>query len=571
MLIGVDDDPFSLCYTHLQVGNRVHQQWLLAAASGGLQVLIFPTPGVYLLCWVALAPLFIALLRAPEVEILGPGGEKNSISLAQGFLVAYLSGIIWYAGSCYWVFHVMHVYGGLSAPVAGGILFLFCLYLALYHGLFGLLLVRVSRGSGGVARALLLAPFLWVAVELARARITGFPWDLLGTAQVNNIPLTRLATLTGVYGLSFVIVVVNTIFAAAFLLPRYRMRLAGVAVISAVALQLGSFSQPPASPTTNLALLVQPDIDILTAEQWTEERFDKTLATISQISRNPEAANASAPRLIIWPESPAPFYMNDPKLTGYLGALARDQQSYVLAGVVGLSASNQPGTAYKIYNSAELFGPGGYPMDRYDKVHLVPFGEYVPFKQLFSFAQKLTREVSDFSSGSKRKVMTLSATPEAPMSGMEHMQNTQPAVDSPSSQGHKLGVFICYESVFPDEVREFAAHGAELFVNISNDGWFGHSGAPGQHLNMARMRAIENHRWVLRATNSGITVSIDPYGRVVTRAPRDRQLSIAVPYSFETGTTFYTRHGDWFAWLCAIITLAALLIRFRLVFMRAAD
>jgi apolipoprotein N-acyltransferase len=154
---------------------------------------------------------------------------------------------------------------------------------------------------------------------------------------------------------------------------------------------------------------------------------------------------------------------------------------------------------------------------------------------------------------------------------MENMHHVQPNTDSSASEGRKLGVFICYESVFPGEVREFAAHGAELFVNISNDGWFGHSGAPGQHLNMARMRAIENHRWLLRATNSGITVSIDPFGRVVAQAPRDRQLSQAVPYSFETGTTFYTRHGDWFAWLCAIITLAALLIRFCLVFLRAAD
>ena len=547
--------------------KRSHQEWLLAAASGGLQVLIFPTPGLYFLCWLALAPLLLAVLRQPAVEVLGPGESAGSISLLRGFLLGYSAGVIWYAGSCYWVFHVMHVYGGLSSAVAAGILFLFCLYLGVYHGLFGLLLVRVSRESGGIARALLLAPFLWVAVELARARITGFPWDLLGTSQVDNIPLTRLATLTGVYGLSFVIVVVNTIFAAAFLFPQHRRRLAAVAVASALSLQMGSFSRPAPVPATHSAVLVQPDLAILEPDQWTEERFDQTLVKISQLSRKREASVSPSPHLIIWPESPAPFFVNDPKLNAALATLAHDQSSYVLAGVIGLSAAPHPGGAYKVFNSAELYGPGGLPLDRYDKIHLVPFGEYVPFKRLFSFAGKLTREVSDFSRGTQRKVMTLAAAPAEGVA-MEHMHHGPAAVSGP---GHKLGVFICYESVFPDEVREFAAHGAEVFVNISNDGWFGHSGAPGQHLNMARMRAIENHRWLLRATNSGITVSIDPYGRVVTRAARDLPLGTVVPYSFESGTTFYTRHGDWFPWLCAIITIAALVVRFRFVMMRPAD
>ncbi|MGH9650510.1 MAG: apolipoprotein N-acyltransferase, partial [Terriglobales bacterium] len=174
---------------------------------------------------------------------------------------------------------------------------------------------------------------------------------------------------------------------------------------------------------------------------------------------------------------------------------------------------------------------------RYDKIHLVPFGEYVPFSSLLFFAGKLTREVGDFVPGHERTVFDL-------------------------GEG-KMGVFICFESIFPDEVREFAALGAQVFVNVSNDGWFGETGAPGQHLNMARMRAIENHRWLLRATNSGITAAIDPHGRVVMRGPRNVRAALDVPYAYVGETTFYTRHGDWFAFGCAIIAVAALLVALR--------
>jgi apolipoprotein N-acyltransferase len=187
----------------------------------------------------------------------------------------------------------------------------------------------------------------------------------------------------------------------------------------------------------------------------------------------------------------------------------------------------------QVFNSASLIAPSGEWQARYDKIHLVPFGEYVPFKTVLGFAQQLTAEVGDFVPGSRRTVFDL---------------------------GHyKLGAFICYESIFPNEVRQFAANGAQVFVNISNDEWFGHSGAPGQHLNQARMRAIENNCWLLRGTNTGVTASIDPYGRVVDSAPRDVRTSLDAPFSVVTRTTFYTRHGDWFAWLCAIISMSIII------------
>jgi apolipoprotein N-acyltransferase len=519
--------------------------WGLAVLSGVLQVLVFPLPGQYWLCWVALAPLIVAILgaRRRQVELLdASGADLRPLRLRSGFAIGYVSGIIWYGGTCYWVYHSMHVYGRLPAAVSAGILVLFCLYLGLYHGLFGLLIALAARRrAAGIGRALLLVPFVWVAVELARARITGFPWDLLGTAQVNNIPLTRLATFTGVYGISFEIALVNTAFAAAFLVPRRRRpALFLAALITSAVLQAGVFVTPRRSAADRIAVLVQENIPILDANDWTPEFFQRTIADLKTLSVSGalEAERTQGiPGLVVWPESPAPFFVTDPTFHRDVSEVATLAKSYIVVGGLGMKYVADPKRPPELYNSAALIGPNGDWAARYDKVHLVPFGEYVPFKWLFVFAEKLTREVGDFTPGSDRRVL--------------------------DAGSYKIGSFICYESIFPDEIREFAQRGAQVFVNISNDGWFGSSGAPGQHLNMARLRAIENRRWVLRATNTGITASIDPYGRVVTRAPANQRLEVQAPYALISTTTFYTRHGDWFAYLCVITSMVGLALRVR--------
>jgi len=219
--------------------------------------------------------------------------------------------------------------------------------------------------------------------------------------------------------------------------------------------------------------------------------------------------------------------------------MARDTHLWVVTGAIG-SASRMPGgaAASQVFNSAALVSPSGDWTARYDKVHLVPFGEYLPFPHLFAFAGGLTKEVGEFSTGGSRAPLDAGST--------------------------RLGVFICYESVFPGEVRQFADEGAQVFVNLSNDGWYGDSGAYAQHLNQTRMRAIENDRWILSATNTGVTASIDPYGRTVARLPRKERGALAAPYALTIVTTFYTRHGDWFAWLCAIISAGVLITRFGL-------
>jgi apolipoprotein N-acyltransferase len=507
--------------------------WLLAILSAILQVLIFPLPNLYLLSWIAVAPLLVALIRArrpPTLQLQG-GIKLLPARPLQGFALGYLCGILWYGGNCYWVYSTMKQYGGISAPGAAALLFLFCLYLGLYHGLFGLLVASVAKASERMA--LVLSPFLWVAVELARTRITGFPWDLLGIAQVDNIPLARIVRFTGVYGISFEIMVVNTAFAAAFIIQRNRrMQLLLAATAAAFVLQIGRWMPIPAFPADRSAILVQPNIPILAGGDWTQQYFQDTLSDLARISLNPATGEQRHPELIMWPESPAPFYSNDPAFREAISNVAKNAQAWVVVGNVGTQNVSSRAPRPEIFNSAALVNPTGEWVARYDKVHLVPFGEYVPFKTLFGFAGGLTKEVGDFSQGVVR----------APL----------PAGDE------KLGVFICYESIFPDEVRRFAANGAQVFVNISNDGWYGDSGAYAQHLKQARMRAIENDRWLLRDTNTGVTAAIDPYGRVVQTVPRKIRTALTASYALESSTTFYTRHGDWLAYACAIISIGAI-------------
>ncbi len=517
--------------------SQIHPSaWILILLSAVLQILIFPLPGLYIFCWLALTPLIIAILRARpagELEVAGSVRLQPATPF-QGFLLAYVCGIIWYAGTCYWIFDTMRQYGGLSTPMAVLVLFLFCCYLGLYHGLFGLLLSLLARPRD-YRRALVLAPFLWVAVELARTRITGFPWNLLGIAQVDNIALCRIASWTGVYGISLEIVLVNVALAASFLVPRAKRATMLVAALAAAAvLQAGSLVEAPAAKADRAALLVQENVPI--EADWTPVYFQQTLTDLTQLSAR--SAGSQAPGkvdLVVWPESPAPFFTNDARFRNAVSQMARDTKARVVVGAIGSNAA-QPNGEGAVFNSAALIDPNGEWISRYDKVHLVPFGEYLPFPSLFSFAGGLTKEVGQFEHGTSHRPL--------------------------GAGGELLGLFICYESIFPDEVRQSADQGAQVFVNISNDGWYGDSGAYAQHLNQTRMRAIENERWLLSATNTGVTASIDPWGRVAARIPRKQRAVLVAPYTLTSVTTFYTRHGDWFAYACAIISAGALLWRF---------
>jgi apolipoprotein N-acyltransferase len=529
--------------------RQIHfSAWLLVAVSALLQAVIFPLPGIYVLSWVALAPLIVALLRArpaSELQIAGAVRLRPATPL-QGFLLGYVCGILWYAATCYWIYDTMRHFGGLSMPEALLALFLFCCYLGLYHGLFGLLVSLLAGSATDLRRPLALAPFLWVAVELARTRVTGFPWNLLGIAQVDNSPLSRIAATTGVYGISFEIALVNIALAAAFLVPREkRTAMLAAALAAAAVLQAGRLIDAPPARSDRAALLIQQNIPV--EADWTQPGyFQKTLTGLIDLTETAAQKNATAAgpggvlnsgiKLIVWPESPAPFSTNDAHLRNALSEMAHATNAWVVAGAVGVTPAPKPGADPALFNSAALISPDAGWVARYDKAHLVPFGEYLPFPSLFSFAGGLTKEVGEFHHGSSRRPL--------------------------DAGDEKLGIFICYESIFPDEVRQFANNGAQVFVNISNDGWYGDSGAYAQHLNQTRMRAIENNRWLLSDTDTGITASIDPWGRVVAQLPRKDRLALVAPYALISDTTFYARHGDWFAYACAIISVGALLSRF---------
>ncbi len=525
---------------------------LLALFSGFLLDLPFPIAGPLppwraAFGWIALTPLLYALLS--------PANAAHAKYLKRSALTGYVCGVFWYILNCYWIERTMNLYGHVPTPGAVGILVLYSLVLGLYFGLFGLIIAFARRASRGVHFPLLLAPFAWVGIELTASRITCVPWDQLGYSQVDNFLLTRLAPFTGVYGISFVLVGVNALLAAASLSRSIHLRLrfgAGAALLAAL-LQMGSWMPPQSAPAQATAVLLQSNFSVDEDNDWPGPLWDQNIGRFLQQSETTNATfyegmpdphkrghtvnspGAGPPiSLIAWPEAPSPFYEGDPRFLAAMRQLTQETHAGIVVGnpAADWSTNAQGQQVVKQYNSATIFSPQGERIGRYDKIHLVPFGEYVPFSEMFFFAHKLTRQAGNFSHGAERKVFTLN--------------------------GHRYGVFICYESIFADEIREFAKNGAEAFVNISDDGWYGDTSAPWQHLNMARMRAIENHRWILRDTNTGVTTIIDPFGRALKSAPRGIFTSLAVQYGFRDDVTFYTRYGDVFAWLCGIITLGAL-------------
>ena len=508
---------------------------LLAVFSAVLQVASFPTSGPVAawragISWIALVPLILALL----------GKKDGSRGVRWGALIGYVCGVAFYLGNCSWIYQTMYLYGGMAKPVAAAILVLFSLYLGLYHALFGALMIVVGRSRLGVRGTLVLAPFLWVAVELARGRITGFPWDLLGNALVDNLFVTKIAPVAGVMGIGFLVAAVNAAIAGCWVVEGTMGWVVGAAgLAAAVGLEVAGAAVPreQRAPvgSQQLAVMVQENIAVgATAKGTRPLSVGEELQVFGDLSLHLLAAGKDhyglgRPAVILWPEAPSELRSDDPEVRAALSKLAKTADAPVIAGSLGVDLDGSADRGYFLYDSASLVDRQGSYTGRYDKIHLVPWGEYVPYKEFFGFAKKLTAGAGDMDPGHTRSVF--------------------------KADGHAYGVFICYESIFGDEVREFVKNGAEVLVNLSDDGWYGDTGAPWQHLNMARMRAIENHRWVLRDTNTGETTTIDPLGRYV-ETQRHVRTVYALPFAFETGMTFYTRHGDWFAWVCAVVTAA---------------
>ncbi|MBS1805925.1 MAG: apolipoprotein N-acyltransferase [Acidobacteria bacterium] len=537
--------------------------WGAPVLSAALLELPFPIAGPMppwrsIFAWWGLAPLLWA--------VLNPDTVSNKRPFRRAFLLSYLCGVLWYMGNCYWVRDTMLHYGDMPTGAPTLLLIAFSLVLGLYFGLFGLGLMLVQRASGKHLTTLVAAPFLWVALDLVAARVTSVPWDQLGYSQVDNGLGMALAPLTGVYGVTFVLVAANAAFIA-LITPDVRndknkkrrsifgAQLALAFVASILASEFGTtrFQRSHTSPTSATAVLIQPNLDVAGDNDWSapadwqqhmewlqklaSEQCKTYIAGIPQTGA-PSAqgacpAQSTHPDLVVWPEAPALSFMEaDPRFQEGIATLARAEQAPLIVGGYGVDIS-ETDNQRQDYNSAMVFAPDGHRVGRYDKIHLVPFGEYIPFQQYLTFAHKLTGKVSSFSRGTQRSTFRLN--------------------------GHRYGIFICYEAVFADEVRHFAQLGAEALVNISDDAWYGDTSAPWQHLNMVRMRAIENRRWLIRATNNGVTAAIDPYGRVRQSIPRHVADSLPAQYGFRDDVTFYSSHGDIFALLCVMASVATLL------------
>ena len=471
---------------------------LLAVISGLLLAAVHPHWNFVWLAPFALTPLLIALAREYRPKYR--------------FLLGYTAGAVFWGFMCYWIQFVMAVHGGLGNAGGFGVFLLFCMTPSINIAVFGMLAgVVVHKWYAGPAIAA-----LWVAAERIPTPF-GFMWLKLGDAGIDmSIPM-RLAPVAGVYGLSFLFALLSATLAMVAL-RRKRHELLWVLVIP---LLYFLPALPEAERPRESAVALQPNID--EEKEWHEQDVDDVQRRLEFLSlQNALAAGEPPPQVILWPEVPAPlYYDSDVQFRERMNSLARVTRSAVLFGTVARTAKGEP------LNSAQMINSVGEVAGRYDKILLVPFGEYVPTP--FGFASKISTEIGNFQPGEKLTVFSV--------------------------KGHSLGAFICYESAFPHLVRRFRT---DVLVNLSNDGYFGHSAAREQHLRLVRMRAAENARWIVRVTNNGITAVADPAGRVTQRFAEFSEAVHRVSYSYRKDLTVFSRFGDWFVWLCICISAVAL-------------
>jgi apolipoprotein N-acyltransferase len=492
---------------------------LAAILSGLLLAGAFPKWNQTYLLIFALVPLFWAL---------------KGKSLMAGFWLGLVAGLAHYVVLLYWIVYVTHVFGHLPLVVAIGIMLLLAGYLSLYPAVWGL---GVAWAEARRLSLLWWAPALWAALEFGQTYIiSGFPWELLGNGLYRHPLLLQLADITGVYGLSFLVVLVNVSLYLLFFPPRGRMlRLRQAAVVGLVLAvwlgygyyRLGAMAKlAAASPKIKVAV-VQGNIK--QGEKWQKSMVETTLARYAELSLKVKGA-----RLIVWPETAAPFlYLRTPDLAAGVQKIARETQAYLLFGAPAIELTSK-GERY--FNRVYLLNPEGRTIGYYNKAHLVPFGEYVPLRHYFPFSLigKMVPMVGDFAEGPVGATVSL---PEG-----------------------AIGPLICYESIFPNLARAQVANGAHLLVNVTNDAWFGKTAAAYQHMDMAVLRAVENHVCLARAANTGISAFIDGSGHILWRSGIYVPDAHAMTLAWLPGGSFYTRFGDVFAWACVSLCGLALFL-----------
>ena len=484
---------------------------MAALLSGLLLVLVFPR-----ISWAWLAPAFLV----PLLLVL-PGRP-----LKHSFFLGWLSGAVFWGGACYWIYPVMRDYASIP-PVVAGLLFVgFFSVKALYAGSFAMIAGRLLQRSWAVPAI----SVLWVAIEGCHQYLDfSFTWLQTGNAAL-EFPLQhilQLAPWTGIYGPSLVFALINVAIAVALLRHSYRPLLFLMPILGLFLLP----ALPPQDSGSEVARLIQPNVHPdQVRSSWLAEQGTAHLSKMLELSKQPR--DGVKPSLVIWPEYPMSFfYFDDAPMRSFLERVAKESNASFIFNTISYEDSDR----MRPRNSSVTLDQSGKRLSHYSKLHLVPFGEYVPWPFNY-FVQKITMAAGTFEPGS--------------------------SISTARVNGHEIGTYICYESVFARTVRKFTASGAELLVNISNDSWYGQSAAREQHLLIARLRAIENGRWILRSTNDGITAAIDPAGRITASLPSFQQDILDVQFNYLNNRTGFVQFGEWFWWLCLFASVTLTWIEF---------
>jgi apolipoprotein N-acyltransferase len=514
---------------------------MLATLSALLLIASFPDFNLWPLAWVALVPLLLSIARRPES---GPA-----------FVAGLITGAPFFLGSCYWLTYAMVRYGGIPAPIAYLLLVPGAMVLGLFPALFALVVARAVARVG--PRALLFAPLVWAALEWARLGLTGQLWNAIGYSQAYHPALIQAARWGGVYAVGFLIVGVNAALAYAIMERSVR----AVAVSSAALLMVSTLlllslygSSNSAAQTGEVSprtvvVALQPNVPMepvgTTAEvealvsrhlqmseralgAWSEGLIeDDGNTAVNDAGRRRMLAESrrAVPRVVVWPESPMNFtYARDSEFRALVAGFTMRNRTAVLFN------SLEPAPGDGAYNSAVLVNEEGRAVAQYDKIRLLPFGEYVPLPRWLPGVSLVPVMVGDFTPGAEYPLMPLGQA--------------------------RAGVFICFESAFPEIARRFSEEGADVLINISNDGYLGPTPVMRQHLANTVFRAVENGRPVLRVTNTGISARITARGEVLDET-RGFEAAARVWTVGPGGgeQTFYTKHGDLFAGLCAAASL----------------
>ncbi len=493
--------------------------YLLSIISGVLLAFSYPKVSAAYLAFIGFIPLFIGL--------------SSSKDMKSTFVLGYVTGVVYFSIILYWIADTITHYGGLLWPISYSILALLVGYLALYPALFSIFWWRWYKDS---PIGIIFLPASWVILEYIRAHIfTGFPWALIGHSQWNFLLFIQSADILGTYAISFLVVLVNSIFFYWIQYARQKGHRRSLALISISILgililianiayginRIESLKKKRGLRELKCAM-IQANID--QSVKWNPAYQFKTIDIYRKLTHK---AFLKAPDIIIWPETATPFFFGrDRILTREVRDIVREVRTPLITGTLGMKIE---GAKKNLFNRAILLSTDGNLLDFYDKVHLVPFGEYVPLKSLFPFLDTLVPSIGNFSKGH---------------------------ISAPIKFGkYHIGILICFESIFPSLAREECDRGANLLVILTNDAWFGRSSAPYQHFYQAVFRAIENRRYVLRAANTGITGIISPIGEVLEKTDIFQRKVLVGKVQLFSDNTFYEMTGDFFIGICFILLL----------------